>query len=194
MSVAEFKMAKMDKEQYPVNPKKFMMWVFLVSVTMLFAAFTSGMIVRRGDGNWTYFIVPGIFTVTTIIAVLSSITMQWAYYAAKKNNLFNLRLALFLTVGLGISFAIGQFEGYKALVAMKVYLVGNPSESFFYIVTGIHLVHILGGLLYVIYVLINAFRYKVHSTNMLAINLCTTYGHFVGGLWIYLFVILNVLR
>ena len=91
MSVAEFKMAKMDKEQYPVNPKKFMMWVFLVSVTMLFAAFTSGMIVRRGDGNWTYFIVPGIFTVTTIIAVLSSITMQWAYYAAKKNNLFNLR-------------------------------------------------------------------------------------------------------
>ncbi len=194
MSTANLKMANPEREQYPVHPKKFMLWVFLVSVTMLFAAFTSGMIVRRGDGNWTYFIIPGIFTFTTIVAALSSVTMQWAYFAAKKNNLQALKIALFLTLALGITFSIGQYYGYKALVAMHVFLVGNPSESFFYVVTGVHLLHIIGGILYLAYVLIRSLQNKVHAGNMLSINLCTTYWHFVGGLWIYLFIILNVLR
>ena len=194
MNVAKLKMSKLEKEQYPVNPKKFMMWVFLVSVTMLFAAFTSSMIVRRGDGNWTYFIVPNIFTISTIIVVLSSAAMQWAYYSAKKNNIGSLKLALWLTLSLGIAFTICQYFGYKALIAMKIYLVGNPSESFFYVITGIHLLHILGGLIFLAVVLIRAYTYRVHSMNMLSINLSTTYWHFVGGLWVYLFFILNILR
>jgi cytochrome c oxidase subunit 3 len=197
-----------SRKQFTVNPVKFTLWLFLVTITMMFAAFTSSMIVGKPDavanGTWFEFNVPFNFTISTITIVLSSITMQWAYFAAKKNNVDHNRLALVLTLVLGIVFIISQISGYKVLMAHNVYFTGlvkvgdkmvSPvSGSFFYAITAIHALHVIGGIIFLLFTLISSLRYRVHSKNMLRINLCTTYWHFIGVLWVYLFALLNIYR
>jgi cytochrome c oxidase subunit 3 len=83
-----------------------------------------------------------------------------------------------------------QFEGWKQLVAMNVYFVGNPSGSFFYVFTGLHGFHIITGLIVLLFALIAAFRLNVHAKNLRRIQICATYWHFLDILWLYLFVFL----
>lgn len=194
-TVARIEVRKKEKEQYGMEPKKFLMWIFLVTVSMLFAAFTSAMVVRRGAPGWLGMEIPSWFMASTVLIVLSSISMQWAYFAAKKNEIDQNRIALWITIALGIGFGFSQYEGWKALTHLGFYFSGNnPTSSFFYAISGIHLLHIVGGIFFLISTLFSAYRYRVHSKNMLKINMCATYWHFIGGLWVYLFIILNVLR
>ena len=178
-----------------VNPKKFILTLLIISICMMFAAFTSAYIVRRAEGNWAEFQLPSLFLYTSIAIVLSSITMQWAVYAAKKDNLAQLKLMVALTIVLGTAFLVGQWNAWATLVENNVYFGGstaNPSGSFLYVLTGMHAFHIVTGLLFLIIVLISAFQYKVHSKNMLRISLCTIYWHFLGALWIYLYAFLVI--
>jgi cytochrome c oxidase subunit 3 len=177
-----------------IEPKKFSLWVFLVTITMLFAAFTSAMIVRRAAGNWTYFEIPVVFSINAVITILSSITMQLAYHNAKKDEIKLNRRYLLMTIVLGIIFLLGQVYGFYALIQSGVYVIGNPSGSFFYVIPLMHGLHVVGGVIYLISTLLSSLKFKVHSRSMLKINLCTTYWHFIGGLWLYLFAILTVLR
>jgi cytochrome c oxidase subunit III len=194
MSVARINMPNTEKTQYGVNPKKFVLWAFLITVTMLFAAFTSGLIVRRAQGNWMFFNVPNIFNYNTIIILLSSVSMQWAYNAAKKDEIHASRRGLIITFLLGCLFVAGQVLGYKDMVKADVFLTGNPSGSFFYVITFMHALHLIGGIIALIITLIASYRFRVHSRSLLGINLCTTYWHFIGGLWLYLFAILTLVR
>lgn len=174
-----------------MHPQKFALWLFIVSVIMIFAAFTSAYIVRKGEGNWLDFDLPAIFYYTSAIIVLSSITMQWAYYSAKKDNLDMLKIALVLTSILGVSFLVGQFLAWGKLVDMQVYWVGNPSGSFLYVLTGVHGLHLISGVIFLIIVLVLTFKYKVHSKSLVRIEMCATYWHFLGALWLYLFFFLS---
>lgn len=174
-----------------MHPQKFALWLFLVSIVMLFAAFTSAYIVRRGEGNWLDFDLPALFSYTSVIIVLSSITMQWAYVSAKKDNLDVLKITLFITTVLGIAFLVGQWYAWVDLVDKDVYFVGNPSGTFIYVLTGVHGLHLISGVIFLIIVLISSFRYKVHSKSLLRIEMCATYWHFLGALWLYLFFFLS---
>jgi cytochrome c oxidase subunit 3 len=191
---SEFRIVEEPKRTLAMNPKKFGMWLFIGSVVMLFASLTSAYIVRQAEGNWLYFELPGILTVSTIVIVLSSVTMQWAYWSAKKDNLQRVKALVVATTLLGFSFLVLQFMGWKDLVANQVYLVGNPSGSFLYVITGLHGMHIISAIVFLLIVLVSVFRLKVHSKNLLQIEMCTTYWHFLGGLWLYLFVFLLLYR
>ena len=173
-----------------MNPKKFALWLFIISVTMIFASLTSAYIVKKSEGNWLIFQFPVSFIYTSIIIVVSSISMHIAYLGAKRNYLLALRGALIATAVLAISFTIGQFLSWNELVAQDVFFVGNPAGSFIYIFTGLHVAHLAGGLIYLIIVLFSSFKYKVHSKSLLTIEMCATYWHFLGGLWLYLYVFL----
>ncbi len=175
-----------------MNPKKFAMWLFMVSVVMVFAALTSAYIVRSGEGNWLEFQMPDGFMRNTGILLLSSITMHWAFISAKKNNLVMLKIALVITALLGTAFLIGQYIAWGQLVASGVYFVGNPSGSFVYVFTGVHAVHIISALLFVLVTLGYALAYKVHSKNMLKIEMCATYWHFLDAIWLYLFIFILI--
>lgn len=170
-----------------ITPKKFVLWLLIVASVMLFAGLTSAYIVRRGEGNWLSFDLPSMFAYTTGIIALSSVTMQWALISAKKDELKNLKIALTLTLALGVFFGIGQWIGWQQLIANNIHLVGNPSESFVYIISGIHLVHMLGGIGFVLVVLVKTLQFNVHKKNLLSISLCTTFWHFLGAMWIYLY-------
>lgn len=174
-----------------MNPKKFALWLIMVSIIMFFTALTSAYIVKQSDGNWLEFDMPIVFWYSSAVVLLSSVTMHWAYLSARKDNMTQLRAAIVITTVLGVGFLASQWMGWVELVDMGVYLVGNQtSGSFFYILTGAHGVHIISGIVFLIIVLISSFRYKVHSKSLNALEMCMTFWHFLGILWIYLFLFL----
>ena len=200
-----------------VSTRKFILWLGIVSIIMLFAGLTSAYIVRQGEGKWVNFELPSLFMVSTAMIVLSSVTLQWAIVSVKKNNLGAMNLALVLTAVFGFGFLLFQYLSWKQLVEGGIHLVGtvkditmnyeyiragteNPADiqnvagSFLYAITGLHIVHLLGGIIALCVVLWRAARKKYSATNYEGISLCATYWHFLDGLWIYLYLFLIFIR
>lgn len=183
------------KKPMAMNPKKFALWLFIVSIVMIFAAMTSAYIVRKGEGNWLEVDMPAIMYVSTVVLLLSSASMQYAFYAAKKDNLQPMKSALLVTTLLGCLFLVGQVIGWQKLNQQGVFFGGemaNPGGSFMYVLTGLHGFHLITGIIFLLVVLFSAFSYKVHSKNLTLIEMCTTYWHFLDFLWVYLFVFLLI--
>ena len=323
------------KRPMSMNPKKFAFWLFMVTVAMLFAAFTSAYLVRREAGDWKLFDLPLWFVWSTAAIVISSITHQMAYWAAKKDELFSMKVLLVVTFVLGIGFVIFQVKAWKELTTRNIFFAANAShgitaqyftdtkfenrsakridslinfdwkdqspamnvradsfsvlwnglievptngtytffmtsdnvrrvwvdenlilfnnvfssqgtsegkvtltkgekyalkveyiedtgsaaaklewagpgiekqvidtqylwtvtpanasESFLYVITGLHALHIISAIVFLLVVLGYAFRNDIHSKNLLRLELCTTYWHFLGLLWVYLYVFL----
>lgn len=188
---AGIKLVEQPKRPLAMNAKKFALWLFMISVVMIFASLTSAYIVRQAEGNWKVFDLPFEMYVTTGILILSSVTMQWAYIAAKRDELEQVKLALSITSVLGLAFLVGQYYVWTLLVGQSVYFTGgNPSESFLYVLTGVHGLHLISGLIFLLVVLSATFRYKVHSKNLNRLQMCVTYWHFLDILWVYLFLFL----
>jgi cytochrome c oxidase subunit III len=191
---AEIKIVEETKQPLTMNPKKFAMWLFIVSVVMIFAALTSAYIVRQAEGNWIIFDLPQLFWINTGVIIVSSLTMHWAYLSAKKDNLESVKIATVITTILGVAFMVGQYLAWKDLVLNKIYFVGNPSGSFVYVISGLHFLHVIGGVVYLLILLTSALRFRVHSKSLNQIEMCATYWHFLGGLWLYLFLFLLLNR
>lgn len=191
MMAEDYKLVDTPVEQpLSMHPKKFALWLFIVTVVMIFAAFTSAHIVRQADGDWLIYDLPTMLWYTSAIILLSSVFMQWAYMAAKKDKPEQVKLALAITTVLGILFLVGQVKVWGQLVDNNIYFNGNPAGSFLYVFTFVHALHLVSGVIYLIYMLISSYKYKVHAKNMLNMEMCSTWWHFLGGLWIYLFIFL----
>jgi cytochrome c oxidase subunit III len=186
-------LAEQPRLPLSMNPKMFLMWLFIVSIVMIFASMTSAYLVRKAEGNWLEFDVPSLFWLNSAIILASTLTMQFAWFAARKDNLNALKISMILTVLLGIGFLVGQWYSWVALVQARVFFVGNPAGSFMYVLTGLHAFHLISGLVFLVLMTIQAFRLNVHAKNMLWISICTTYWHFLTALWLYLFafILLN---
>lgn len=184
------------KENTVVNPKMFNLWIALISIVMLFAGLTSAYIVKRAEGGWHQFDLPVEFLYSIGIAVLSSITLQWAKIAARRNDTTQTSVAVLTTIILGIGFCYSQLLGYAYLAdnGMNVFFTNDVAASFLSIIAGLHAFHVIGGLVALIILWIKVVRRKVNSSNMLAINMCTIYWHFMGILWIYLYLFLFLNR
>ena len=186
----DLKLVEEPKTPLAMNPKKFALWLFMITVVMIFAALTSAYIVRQGEGNWTEFELPVAMWATSAIILLSSATMHCALISAKRNELERVKLAISITTALGVAFLIGQFYVWGVLVDNSIFFVGNPSGSFLYVLSGLHGLHLISGVIFLIIVLISTLKYKVHSKSLNQIQMCATYWHFLDALWIYLFVFL----
>lgn len=194
----EFKIVEEAKKPLAMHPKKFALWLFMVSVIMIFGALTSAYIVRQAEGNWLDFEMPSMFWITTAIILASSVTMHWAYLSAKKDNLEMTKVAMSITVILGAAFLVGQYLAWSQLVSNDIHLVGRDSSavsgSFLYIISGLHGFHVVSGVIFLAVVLVSVFKFRVHSKSLVQIEMCTTYWHFLDGLWLYLFVFLLLNR
>lgn len=182
-----------DKERLNLQPQKFNMWLFIITSFMLFAAFTSGFIVyTQGSTNKGIKItLPNTFIFSTIVILLSSATMYLAFRAAKQLQYNKQKLFLWLTLALGIAFFALQFYAWGILVKMGVYLINpNASQSFIYIFTGVHLIHILVGLILVINSLVSSYKNIPPVKNLFRLEMTSIFWHFVDILWIYLYVFL----
>jgi len=160
----------------------------MASIMMMFAGLTSAYIVRKAQGNWVFYHLPVVFWVSTITILLSSVTIVLGLKAFKKREMPKFRLLISITLILGVLFAILQYLGFKQLYANHIRLDGNPSESFLFIIAGLHLLHILGGIIALLIVFFRAFRTKVKIYSSTGLEIVASYWHFVDVLWIYLFV------
>ena len=170
-------------------------WIGLAAVTMTFAAFTSAMVVRQGSGNdWRHFSFPIILYFNTAVLISSSVTLQIARrrfcaidseaYSETRSAL----TALYGTLILGCTFVVGQFAAWQQLRAEGLYLATLPSTSFFYVFTVLHALHVIGGLLGLVYV-IPKLRLGVLKVGTL--TAASQYWHFMGALWLYLLLLLR---
>jgi cytochrome c oxidase subunit 3 len=177
-----------------MNPKKFALWLFMVSVVMIFASLTSAYIVRQAEGNWLFFELPPAFWASSLFIAISSISMQLSYKHAKRDEFNGAKRWLIFTLLLGGVFTVFQFIGWNQLVGQEVFFVGNPAGSFVYVISGMHLVHLGSALIFLLIVLHALSKQKIHSKNMNVMDMCMTYWHFLGALWLYLFLFLVLNR
>lgn len=177
-----------------INPQKFAMWFAVGSITLSFAGFTSAYLVRQGQGMWESFEMPSIFYYSTVAILLSSITYFLGYKAFKAKNYRNYNALMLITLALGITFMALQYTGFRALYAQNIRIDGNVSNSFFYVIAGAHLLHILGGIIALIVVLIRNAVIPTGKRKNLGLEILGTYWHFIDILWLYLFIFLMTNR
>ena len=178
----------MKGEGRKIHPHKYAMWEDICINIMMFAGLTSSNIVRQSQGNWVYYKLPGLFYISTVLIAASSVTMHMGVKAFKSRAMPKFRSLMILTLVLGVAFAICQYVGFQLLYADNIKLNGNPSESFLFIIAGLHLFHIIGGIIALLIVFFRAFRTSVKVYNATGLEVMATYWHFVDVLWIYLFV------
>ena len=182
-----------DTASSKMHPKKFNLWLFNIGIIMLFSGLTSAYIVRKGDGNWFSFELPTIFLYSTIIILLSSASMWYAYRSAKADHISGVKIGLWVTIALGIGFTISQLMGWAAMVDAGLYLTtpkegDKVSASFVYVISFLHLAHIVAGLIFLSITTARAYQLRVHRKATLLIDMCNTYWHFIGLLWVYLYL------
>lgn len=171
---------------------KQLLWIGIGSIIMFFAGLTSAYVVRKPQGNWVEFLLPDWFLYSTIIILLSSVILILAKTRIKHQNIAsNLILVTFF---LGIIFSYFQFRGWQLLTNQGVFLTGegsNVSGSFLYVITLAHLIHLIGGLIAILITAIKTRKGKYSPEDCLGFDLTSIYWHFVGLLWIYLFIFLK---
>jgi cytochrome c oxidase subunit 3 len=166
------------------------------SLLMMFAAFTSAYIVRNAAGNWLEFAIPPIFNISTIVIILSSISLHFSYssYTKGKEGLY--KGLLIVTFLLGLAFLVLQYTGWTTMFEMGIDFKINPSSSFFYIINWVHAAHIVAGLTTLLIAMIHAFtlkfEFKEYRKNRFL--LVVQFWHFLGFLWIALFLFLLIVR
>lgn len=175
----------------PVTSGQLGLWIFLATATMLFAGFTSAYLVRQTGSDWQPIPMPPLLWLNTGAIVASSLSFEWgrARLRVRPADAFRWIAIAWL---LGMGFLLGQVLAWKVLADRGVYLPSHPHSSFFYILTGVHGVHVLGGLIALGVLLLVRDRLG-RSRWEHRLTLCATYWHFMVGLWLYLFIVLFVL-
>jgi cytochrome c oxidase subunit 3 len=185
-----------DQQRKKLHPYKFMLWVAMGSIVMMFAGFTSAYVVKRNQANWLEFRLPDIFWFSTAIILLSSLTIHLATKAFKAREMARYRTLITLTAFLGVAFIVLQWLGFKSLEEHGVAIVGrnsNAAGSFLGVITGVHMLHVLGGVLALLFMFFKAYSSRRKNYSSISIEIAGTYWHFVDGLWIYLFIFFNYL-
>ena len=185
-----------SKRPSSLDAYKMGMWLAVGGITMLFAALTSAYVVRFGEAQavneWGSFSLPRILWISTIILVASSVTFEFARKALKSDNTQGFASWITITAVLGTGFLAGQLMAWRQQKAQSVYISSDPHSGFFYVLTGTHGVHLICGVLALLFV---ALRRKHYSAkNRTAVEVAAIYWHFMDGLWIYLFLLLSFWR
>jgi cytochrome c oxidase subunit 3 len=183
-------------EDFSPEPSRTGVWVGLAAITMSFAAFTSALIVRQSTANdWRHLTIPSIVFFNTLVLLASSITLEIArrrvaeFARGRTGNRSTPLAWLTATLLLGFVFVAGQYIAWQQLRAEGLYLASNPNSSFFYVLTAIHALHVLGGLAgltRVIYIL----RRPVLSLRRSTMDATSYYWHFMGILWLYVLLVI----
>ena len=178
-----------------------LLWVGIASMVMAFAGLTSGYVVSRSSliqkERWMVFELPSYFYISSAVIILSSITVIWAVKSIKNGNVKSATSALWITLVLGLLFAVFQVLGWRALHDAGVFFTGqgsNVAGSWVYAITFFHLLHMIAGLISLLFTTLKSSKGLYSSTNTLGIELTATFWHFLDIVWIYLFIFLLFIR
>ncbi len=157
---------------------------------MLFAGLSSAYIVLRGVPSWQNIQLPSLLWSNTAVLLLSSVAIELSRRAIRRSDLESMRRWLAVSGVLGLAFLVGQLAAWRQLVRAGVYLPSTLQSSFFYILTGLHGLHLLGGVVALGIVLVMAFKNRLSAFRYEPLKLCSTYWHVMDALWVWLFLLL----
>jgi cytochrome c oxidase subunit 3 len=177
------------------------MWLALCAILMMFAALSSAYVFRstRAQQGWQAFSVPGMLWVSTALILSSSATFEVARRALRRGAAEVYRLWLIASLALGFGFLVAQLLAWRGLVGQGIYLATNPHSSFFYLLTGLHALHLFGGIIGLSYLMLRAPRatagaHDAAGKERARADAIGLYWHFMDGLWVYLFALLFLWR
>ncbi len=178
--------------------KKMMLWFGMISIAMTFAGLTSAYIVSKERPDWLKdFELPSAFYISTIVILASSVTFHLAKNAIQKDDRKQTTLMLLLTLILGAVFVVCQFIGFGQIIEAGYYFTGSQSNitmTFVYILTVVHIAHVVAGIVVLLVVIYNHFKQRYKQGETLGIELGVMFWHFLDFLWLWLFVLLYFIR
>jgi cytochrome c oxidase subunit 3 len=180
-------------QDYSPPPSSTGIWVILFAITMMFLAFTSALFVRKGSSlDWRHFTLPSILYFNTVVLFASSVTLELARRRVSASMGLRSQAEspsgwLYATLLLGLLFVAGQYVAWIQLRGEGLYLATNPSSSFFYVLTATHALHVLGGLIGLMYVIRKLRKSLLRRSTL---DAAARYWHFMDVLWVYLLLLL----
>jgi cytochrome c oxidase subunit 3 len=181
-------------EKHSPPPSSSAIWVGIAAICMSFAAFTSALIVRQGSStDWRHISLPPILFLSTLLLLASSVTLEVArrrvaaFMGGQETHVESPRRWLYITLCLGLLFVVGQYMAWLQLRSQGLYLATNPNSSFFYLFTALHALHVMGGLAGLVRVMR---KLGLSTLRRSTLNAASYYWHFMGVLWVYLFLLL----
>jgi cytochrome c oxidase subunit 3 len=174
-----------------------MLWISMISMVMFFAGLTSAYVISMKRDDWVSFDLPQAFYISTFLIVASSITLFLSQKFLKSDKRQLSLVFVIATLLLGIGFVWQQYVGFNQLKSVGLFFTGpesTVSTSFIIGITFMHVLHLLAGLIVLLVVIYNHFKYKYKSDNMLGFELGAIFWHFVDILWIYLFFFFYFIR
>lgn len=191
-------MAQANEQRKKIHPHKFTLWVAMASIIMAFAALTSAYLVKMNQSEWQVYRLPVVFTISTIAILISSGTMYLASKAFKEREMPRFRMWITVTAALGLAFISMQIVGFLQVHKIPdVGVIGNKSTasgSFLLVIAGLHILHVLGGVIALLVQFFRAFSRKRRSYATTPVEITGIYWHFVDFLWLYLFIFFSVAR
>jgi cytochrome c oxidase subunit III len=181
--------------EVPAQAYRTGLWMGLAAIVMLFAAFTSALVVRKGmSTDWVSTTLPPVIYLNTIILLASSLTLEISRRSLRSGLdgplVARFRPWLYATLILGVAFVAGQLLVWRQLASRGVYLATNPSSSFFYLLTAAHGVHLLGGIGALCYLVFRVRGITAAPRRFVSVDLTAIYWHFMDALWIYILLLL----
>lgn len=175
---------------FPLTKGQIGTWILLTAIIMLFAGLSSAYIVLRGVPSWQNIELPSLLWPNTAILVLSSVALEISKRAIRRNDIQSMKRWLVVGGVLGFGFLAGQLAAWQQLVNAGVYLPSTQQSSFFYILTGLHGLHLLGGIAALGIVLAMALKDRLSAFHNEPLRLAASYWHVMDAIWIYLFLML----
>lgn len=177
----------------PTGAYRIAIWIAIVSIAMLFLALTVIMVARAEESdNWIHTAVPGLLYFNTLVLVTSSFTFELSKRALKREASIQFVRWLYLTTALGVTFIAGQLVAWREMASQGIYMTTNPSSSFLYLLTAAHGLHLLGGIIALLYLDFRTRKIILNPSKRIAVDIVAIYWHFMDGLWIYLLLLLAV--
>jgi cytochrome c oxidase subunit 3 len=175
---------------FPISKGQLGVWILLTAIIMLFAGLSSAYIVLRGVPAWQRIALPSLLWVNTAVLLLSSVAIDISRRAVRRNDAQSMKRWLVTGGVLGLAFLVGQVAAWKQLLNAGVYLPSTLQSGFFYILTGLHGLHLFGGVVALAFVLFKAVKNHLTAFNYEPLKLCALYWHVMDALWVYLFLLL----
>jgi cytochrome c oxidase subunit 3 len=181
------------REESPSSlpPAKIGLGVFLAVVGSLFALFISAYSMRMNLVDWRTLPVPRLLWFNTAVLVLSSVALQWAQVAARRNNIDGVIVGLCAGGASAVTFLVGQLLAWRQLSGAGYFLASNPANSFFYLITAVHGLHLMGGLVALGRTIAKVWRGTEATQIRLSVELCAIYWHFLLLVWLVLLGLLT---
>jgi cytochrome c oxidase subunit 3 len=171
------------------------LWMFLATVAMLFAAFTSAYLVRQSGSDWAAIVLPPMLWLSTAVLALSSLALELGRRSGLAGRWRLASAWMGVALGLGIGFLAAQFSAWRSLITAGVYLPATPHSSFFFMMSGAHGLHVVAALVVLAWAAFRTWDGTGQRTGRrwrAIIRRSRTFWHFLLAMWLYVFALLSV--